>query len=354
MSYSYQWQRCNSSGASCAAIAGASAVSYLLGLQDVGSTMRVSVTASNAAGSATASSAATDAVSGLSPSVPTGTTIFQKQWEDGLKVSEGWGAQDSSTVTSTASIQRGTINPDSTTSDRGNIGGRFDLPAYSGGNTAAELLHPRLADPGVNDYYAEAVKFADFNWGNCEQQPLSLAQYNFAGVNGSPLALSGQCGTGYGSSATTLKSLYLLVNSGNCPTSGGCPFFSGTPVGGGYASRGVPDKGPYYFVSPGGVELNVWYELIVHVYWTTGLDGVVEGWVRKQGDASFTKVFSHSGGFPTLQWGGPNGVSAASLSNYGTNDKFGAYRGPNPNPLKLWQDSFCRATSFSAAASCFG
>ena len=62
-------------------------------------------------------------------------------------------------------------------------------------------------------------------------------------------------------------------------------------------------------------------------YWTTGLDGVVEGWVRKKGDASFTKVFSHAGGFPTLQWGGPNGVSAGSLSNYGTNDKMGAYRG---------------------------
>ena len=112
--------------------------------------------------------------------------------------------------------------------------------------------------------------------------------------------------------------------------------------------------GPYYIVPPGGVALNVWYELIVHVYWTTDLDGVVEGWIRQKGETSFTKVFTHTGGFPTLQWGGPNDVSAGSLTTYGTNDKIGAYRGPEANPLKLWQDAFCRATTFDAAASCFG
>jgi Polysaccharide lyase len=59
MSYSYQWQRCNSSGASCAPVFGATSSTDLLGSADVGSTMRVSVTASNSAGSSTAASAAT-------------------------------------------------------------------------------------------------------------------------------------------------------------------------------------------------------------------------------------------------------------------------------------------------------
>jgi hypothetical protein len=104
--------------------------------------------------------------------------------------------------------------------------------------------------------------------------------------------------------------------------------------------------------------LNVWYELIVHVYWTANLDGVVEAWIRQKGETSFTKVFSHSGGFPTLQWGWNYDhtyqATPSSLATYGTNDKIGAYRGPDANPLKLWQDNFCRATSFSAAASCLG
>src|SRR5206468_1685230 len=54
LSYAYQWSRCNSTGGSCALVSGATASSYLLGAADVGSTMRVSVTASNSAGSATA------------------------------------------------------------------------------------------------------------------------------------------------------------------------------------------------------------------------------------------------------------------------------------------------------------
>lgn len=62
LAYAYQWQRCNSSGSSCAAIAGAITQTYLLGSGDVGSTLRVAVTASNSAGSATATSAATGAV----------------------------------------------------------------------------------------------------------------------------------------------------------------------------------------------------------------------------------------------------------------------------------------------------
>jgi len=65
MTYSYQWQRCDSLGNSCAPISGATAETYVLVLADVGRTIRISVTASNSAGSATASSAATADVQGV-------------------------------------------------------------------------------------------------------------------------------------------------------------------------------------------------------------------------------------------------------------------------------------------------
>ena len=66
-SYSYQWQSCDSTGAMCTAIPGASADSYTLTATDVGRTMRVAVTASNDNGDATATSAATSVVLPLPP-----------------------------------------------------------------------------------------------------------------------------------------------------------------------------------------------------------------------------------------------------------------------------------------------
>jgi subtilisin family serine protease/membrane protein YqaA with SNARE-associated domain len=56
--FSYRWNRCNSSGASCSAISGATVNSYVVKSADAGSTLRVSVTATNSSGSATAQSAA--------------------------------------------------------------------------------------------------------------------------------------------------------------------------------------------------------------------------------------------------------------------------------------------------------
>jgi hypothetical protein len=75
LSYRYQWQRCDTSGNSCASVAGATAQSYQLTANDVGAQMRVQVTASNTSGSATAVSAPTSVVtSSLSPTPGPGLT----------------------------------------------------------------------------------------------------------------------------------------------------------------------------------------------------------------------------------------------------------------------------------------
>ncbi|HKI92023.1 MAG TPA: PIG-L family deacetylase, partial [Gaiellaceae bacterium] len=50
-SYAYEWRRCDAGGASCTPI-GATAASYVVAAADVGATIRVAVTAANAAGSA--------------------------------------------------------------------------------------------------------------------------------------------------------------------------------------------------------------------------------------------------------------------------------------------------------------
>jgi hypothetical protein len=55
-SFAYQWQRCTSSGSACVDIAGATSKSYKLTSAEVGRTVRVLVTASNADGKETANS----------------------------------------------------------------------------------------------------------------------------------------------------------------------------------------------------------------------------------------------------------------------------------------------------------
>src|SRR5919197_5345594 len=61
-SYAYQWKRCDLGGNSCSSLSGATQSTYTLGSTDVGTTMRVSVTATNKNGAATATSNQTGVV----------------------------------------------------------------------------------------------------------------------------------------------------------------------------------------------------------------------------------------------------------------------------------------------------
>ncbi len=75
--YTYAWQRCSTSSG-CASISGATTSTYLLATADVGSQIRVSVTATSRYGSATATSALTATIAPLpapaSPVAPSNTT----------------------------------------------------------------------------------------------------------------------------------------------------------------------------------------------------------------------------------------------------------------------------------------
>ena len=65
--YTYQWQRCQADGSSCTDLADADDPSYVVAPDDAGNTLRVSVIATNGAGSATAVSAATGLVGESDP-----------------------------------------------------------------------------------------------------------------------------------------------------------------------------------------------------------------------------------------------------------------------------------------------
>lgn len=77
IAYTYRWQRCNGSGASCADIAGANGSTFALAGGDVGKTIGVAVTATDANGSSTAYSdlAGPVAPKGSTPAYTTQPTI---------------------------------------------------------------------------------------------------------------------------------------------------------------------------------------------------------------------------------------------------------------------------------------
>jgi hypothetical protein len=67
MTLAYQWRRCDTNGASCANIVGATSKTYTLTSVDVGNRVRVRVRASNSAGASTAISLATAVVATQPP-----------------------------------------------------------------------------------------------------------------------------------------------------------------------------------------------------------------------------------------------------------------------------------------------
>jgi len=83
-SYAYQWQRCGSAGANCAAISGATSKQYVLTTSDVGHRLRVQVTAHNSSGSGTATSIPTVVVqsTGTAPSATSKPAMSGNPQED--------------------------------------------------------------------------------------------------------------------------------------------------------------------------------------------------------------------------------------------------------------------------------
>jgi hypothetical protein len=93
ITYTFAWNRCNTTGGACSPIGGATAQTYTLTTADAGSTIRVTVTATNVVGSVSATSPQTSVVSAggggvgveLPPALPqsTGAVYYVATWGSG-------------------------------------------------------------------------------------------------------------------------------------------------------------------------------------------------------------------------------------------------------------------------------
>jgi hypothetical protein len=75
VTFTYQWRRCDAQGANCSAITGATQTTYTVASGDVGSTLRVNVTGTNATGANTVSSAQTAVVTSVPAPPATGCPV---------------------------------------------------------------------------------------------------------------------------------------------------------------------------------------------------------------------------------------------------------------------------------------
>ena len=89
--YTYQWLQCDGAGANCQTISGANAQTYVPVAADVGHTLRVQETASNAGGSSTPAASAATSVVVPPPPVNSGLPTISGTAQQGQTLTEGHG-----------------------------------------------------------------------------------------------------------------------------------------------------------------------------------------------------------------------------------------------------------------------
>jgi thermitase len=146
--FQYRWNRCNSSGASCSQISGASGQNYLLVAADVGFTLRAAVTAKNSVGSASATSTQTAVVQASSGG--SGIALVQSgsvQGSASKSISKAFGRANTAGNLIIAFVRMSTTTQTVTVKD-------------SLGNTYADAVSQTQTTDGsqIHLFYAKSIK----------------------------------------------------------------------------------------------------------------------------------------------------------------------------------------------------
>ena len=150
VTFTYQWQRCDTAGANCTAITGATNTTYVVANEDVGHTLRVAVTGKDATGTNTVTSAQSSTVEGAAPP-PTGCPATK---------SAGPIAVTDVSPPARLLIDKQQIAPNPVTRSTQTIVMRFHVSACSGRSVTGALVY-QTATPYSQFSFGEAPTGSD-------------------------------------------------------------------------------------------------------------------------------------------------------------------------------------------------
>jgi Polysaccharide lyase len=284
MTYRYQWQRCGAGGGSCAPISGATAASYILTAADVGSTLRASVTASNSAGSTSASSDPTAVVTSTTEGVTSisGSGYYYSEQFDGAFSNSFWQSLPGGSNSFIADGPSGSalrVTDCASSSSSNHCSGSQSNYGQEGGVDVVSLPSDdrphtgRVPGSGTNccdgdgqgnadtwyrthvrfpTGYAPTPGFQNVVWeAHVDRKTQGDASARGSAAYSPAIAVEGQGNTCPGSPPY-------------CSTQGTQPRFAFQVSGG----SSYPSVTKYYPLPLGSLQLNHWYDIVVHVFWS--------------------------------------------------------------------------------------
>lgn len=291
-----------------------------------------------------------------------GQVVYGYNFADPVAIPPGWGWGDSNN----------TLALDTSTFWSAPASARFTVQA---GTYRAELFSPDQADVICNrcDYYYNLTYMIPSGFNIQDGAGIShLLQINQESMQGnSSGAILVTLGTKIAGAASQ-PWLGIVSEGGDQRLFPNGDYYSGSPQWAGSCGQCRPagwPGAPFYIQGPGTIAAGQWYQVVIHVHWTTDSDGVLEVWLRPKG-GTLAKVVDlgpvgHSSqfNFPTLEWGYQTtgcGGQLYDTSNIDglrncTADEPGQYVGNHETltaSVTVWEDNFCKATSFDVAQSC--
>ena len=182
ITYTYEWQRCDSNGGSCSKISGTTAATYTLKNPDVANTLRVVVTATNADGTRTRTSVPTAVVKAATPTTTTtatttaATTTTAPPVSSGCATNGGTVAIAGITPPARLNIDQFQVSPSRITYGTRSLTARFHVSAC-GGSVQGALVYVTAVPYGMFGVPNEQTTGAD-GW----------ASVNFTALSGFPVS----------------------------------------------------------------------------------------------------------------------------------------------------------------------
>lgn len=156
-SYAYAWSQCDASGASCSAISGATSAAYTAVTADVGKTLRVTVTATNADGSAKATSAQSAVVSSASAPANTAAPTISGTLQVGSTLTASQGTWNGSPTSFAFAWSRCDTNGDSCATIAGATSSTYTLTQADAG-TALRVSVAATNANGTTEFVSAPTK----------------------------------------------------------------------------------------------------------------------------------------------------------------------------------------------------